>query len=136
MLHDQSLPLFLWTKACTTSIYVLNMSLDHALGSKILEETFTGNVPERGHFHIFGCFTYSHVPFEKRTKLEATGEHGIFVGYVDKLNAFWIYLLAQRKVVVRREVRFEEEKAFKRSLDSEMEDQQGTTQVTAQSSTS
>ena len=38
--------------------------------------------------------------------------------------------------MVRREVKFEEEKAFRRSLDSEMDDQQSTTQVTAQSSTS
>ena len=36
--------------------------------------------------------------------------------------------------MVRREVKFEEEKAFRRSLDSEMEDQQGTTLVTTQSS--
>ena len=35
--------------------------------------------------------------------------------------------------MVRREVKFEEEKAFRRSLDSEMEDQQGTTQATTQS---
>ena len=38
--------------------------------------------------------------------------------------------------MVRREVKFEEEKAFKKSLDFEMEDQQGTTQVTAYSSAS
>ena len=106
MLDDQSLPFFLWTKACSTVVYVLNMSLDYALGSKIPEETFTGNVPEIGHFCIFGCFTYSHVPFEKRTKLEAIGEHGIFVVYDDTSKAFRIYLPAQRKVVVRREVKF------------------------------
>ena len=32
--------------------------------------------------------------------------------------------------MVRKEVKFEEEKVFRRSLDFEMEDQQGTTQVT------
>ena len=96
---------------------------------------FTVKVHEIGHFHIFGCLTYSHVPFEKRPKLEATGERGIFVGYNETSKAFRIYLPAQRKIVVRREVKFEEEKAFRRSLDSEMEDQHGTstTQVTAQS---
>ena len=92
---------------------------------------FTGKVPEIGHFRIFGCLTYSHVPSEKRTKLEATGEHSIFVSYDETSKAFRIYLPAQRKVVVRREVKFEEEKAFRRSLDSEMEDQQRTSQVTA-----
>ena len=68
--------------------------------------------------------------------MEATGERGIFVGYDETSKAFRIYLPAQRKVVVRREVKFEEEKSFKWSLDSEMEDQHGTTQLTAQSSAS
>ena len=136
MLDDQSLPFFLWTEACSTAVYVLNMSPDRALGSKILEDTFTRNVPEIGHFCIFGCFTYSHVPSEKRKNLEATGERGIFVCYDDTSNSFRIYLLAHRKVMVRRDVRFEEEKSFRRSLDSEMEDQQSTPQVIVQSSAS
>ena len=72
MLHDQSLPFFLWAEACSTVVYVLNRSMHRALGCKTLEEMFTRKVPEIGHFRIFGCLTYSHVPFEK--KLEATGE--------------------------------------------------------------
>ena len=136
MLHDQSLPFFLWAEPYSTVVYVLNRSLHRALGSKTLEETFTGKVPKIGHFWIFGFLTYSHVPSEKRTKLEATGKRGISVGYDETSKAFCIYLPAQRKVVVRREVKFKEEKAFKKSLDSEMEDQQGTTQVTTQSSVS
>ena len=88
---------------------------------KTLEDMFTVKVPKIGHFRIFGYLTYSHVPSEKRTKLEATGERGIFVGYDETSKAFRIYLPPQRKVVVR-EVKFEEEKAFRRSLDSEMED--------------
>ena len=38
--------------------------------------------------------------------------------------------------MVRREVKFEEEKAFRRYLDSEMEEQQSTPQVTVPSSAS
>ena len=94
------------------------------------EEMFTGKVPEIGHFCIFGCLTYSHVPSEKRTKSEATGQMGIFVGYDETSKAFHIYLPAQREVVVRRDVRFEEERAFRRSRDSEVEEQQSTPQVT------
>ena len=94
MLHDQGPPFFLWEKACSTTVYVLNRSLHHALESKTPEDTFTGKVPEIGHFRIFGYLTYSHVPSEKRTKLEATGERGIFVGYDDTSKAFHIYLPA------------------------------------------
>ena len=78
------------------------------MGCKNPKEMFTGKNLEIGHFHIFGCLTYSHVPFDKRTKLEPTTKKCIFVGYDETLNDFHIYIPTQRKVVVRREVRFEE----------------------------
>ena len=59
MLHDQSLPLFLWAEACGTVVNVLNGILHHALESKTPEETCTGKVLEIGHFRIFGYLTYS-----------------------------------------------------------------------------
>ena len=80
-----------------TVVYVLNRSPHYALGCKT-PEMFTRKVPEIGHFRIFGFLTYSHVPSEKRTKLEAIGERGIFVGYDETLKAFRIYLPTQRKV--------------------------------------
>ena len=63
--------------------------------------------------------TYCHVPSEKRTKLEPTAEKGIFVGYDETVKAFHIYLPSQRKVVVRRDVKFEEEQAFRKSRELE-----------------
>ena len=60
-------------------------------------------------FHIFGSLTYSHVPSEKGTKLEPTAEKGIFLGYDETSKPFRIYLPSKRKVVVRRDVKFNEE---------------------------
>ena len=88
------------------------------------EECFSSKKPEVGHFRIFGSLTYSHVPSEKRTKLEPTAEKGIFVGYDETSKAFRIYLPSQRKVVVRRDVKFEEERAFRKSRESEQAEQQ------------
>ena len=51
--------------------------------------------------------------------MEPTAEKGIFVGYDDTAKAFRIYLPSRRKVVVRRDVKFEEDQAFKKSRDSE-----------------
>ena len=115
MLHDQSLPFFLWEEACSTTVYLQKRSPHRAVGNKTHEESFTGKKPEVSHFRIFGYLTYSHVPSEKRTKFEPTAERGIFVGYDETSKAFHIYLPPQRKVAVRREVRFEEEQAFSRS---------------------
>ena len=101
MLHDQPLPFFLWAKACSIVVYLQNKSPHLALGNKTPEEMFTSKKPEVSHFRIFGCLNFSHVPFEKRTKLEPTTERGIFVGYDEISKAFHIYLLALMKVVVR-----------------------------------
>ena len=42
-------------------------------------------------------------------------EKGIFVGYSDTSKAFQIYIPALRRVVLRRDVKFEEEKAYRSS---------------------
>ena len=55
--------------------------------------------------------------------LEPTAEKGIFVGYSETSKAFRIYILAWRKVVVRRDVKFEEDRAFRRSRELEYLDQ-------------
>eukprot|EP00253_Pinus_taeda_P012573 PITA_12573 len=119
MLHDQGLPLFLWAEAYNTAVYLQNRSLHHALGHMTPEETFSGKKPDIGHLHFLGCITYSYIPKEKRTKLEPTTKKGIFVGYSETSKAFRIYIPAQRKVVVRRDVKFEEDRAFRTSQELE-----------------
>lgn len=64
--------------------------------------------------------TFSHVPKDKRKKLEPTAERGIFVGYSETSKAYRIYLPHRGTVVVRRDVKFEEEKAFSRSREYEV----------------
>jgi hypothetical protein len=115
LLHYQGLPLFLWDEACYTAVYLQNRSPHREVGSMTPEEAFSGKKPEVGHFHIFGCINYSHVPSEKRTKLDPMTERGIFVGYSETSKAFCIYLPSLRKIVLRRDVRFEEDGAFRKS---------------------
>ena len=50
MLHDQSLPFFLWDEACSTAVYLQNRSPHHAVGNMTPEECFSGKKPEVGHF--------------------------------------------------------------------------------------
>ena len=57
-----------------------------------IEEAFIGVKPEVGHFRIFGCLVYIHVPKEKRTKLDPLGSKGTFLGYIDSLKEYQIYI--------------------------------------------
>jgi hypothetical protein len=115
MIHDQDLPMFLWAEACNTTVYVQNKSPHKVLEDKTPEEAFFGVKPEIGHFRIFGCPVYIHVPAEKRTKLEPSGEKGLFIGYSETSKAYRIWIPAQRKIVVSRDVRFEEGLAYRKS---------------------
>jgi hypothetical protein len=115
MIHDQGLPLFLWAEAYNTAVYLQNRSPHRALGNVTPDEAFTGQKPQVGHLRIFGCVTYSFIPKELRKKMEPTAEKGIFVGYNEVSKAYRIYIPALKRVVVRRDVKFEEQKAFERS---------------------
>ena len=55
------------------------------------------------------------MPSEKRKKLEITAEKWYLVGYSENAKAYRIYIPESRKFVVRRHVKFMEEKAFRGS---------------------
>jgi hypothetical protein len=112
MLHDQNLPKFLWAEACNTAVYLQNRSPHKVLGNVTPEEAFTGRKPDISHLRIFGCVAYCHIPAEKRTKLDPTAEKGILVGYSETSKAYRIYIPSTRKTVLRRDVKFEEERAL------------------------
>jgi hypothetical protein len=109
--------MFLWTEACGTDVYIQNMSPHTILGKLIPEEVYTCTRPDVSHLRIFGSVCYCHVPLEKRTKLDPRGEKGILVGYSEVSKAYNIFVLARRRIMVSRDVQFEEERALRRSRD-------------------
>jgi hypothetical protein len=127
MIHDQGLPLFLWAEASSVAVYLQNRSPHTVLGKRTPEETFSGTRPDVSHIRIWGSVCYCHVPSEKRTKLDPTTVKGLLVGYNEASKAYRIYVPAHRKVIVCRDVQFEEERALRRSKDlpASVENQQG-----------
>jgi hypothetical protein len=117
MLYDQSLPLYLWEEEIDTTIYLHNRIPHSILGKMNPEEAFTGRRPDVKHIRIFGFLTYSHVPSERRTKIDPIAQQGILVGYSEVSKAYHIYIPPVRRVVVRKDVIFEEDRVFQRSLE-------------------
>jgi hypothetical protein len=111
----------LWAEECMTTVHVQNRSPHQIPKNITLEEAFTKVNPEIGHFRIFGCPVYFHVPKEKRSKLEPSGRKGTFVGYNESSKAYRIYILGQRQIEVSRDVTFEEEVSFQKSRETQME---------------
>lgn len=87
------------------------------LGIVTLDEAFIGKIPDMSRFHIFGCLAYYHVPLYKRSKLEPTLDKGIFMGYNKTTKAFRLYIPALRNAFIKRDVKFEVERALRNSLE-------------------
>jgi hypothetical protein len=100
MIHDQYLPMHMWAEATNTIMYVKNESPHKVLENKTLEEVFSRENLEVNHFRIYGFPVFVHIPKEKRTKLDPFGWKGIFVGYIDKLKAYTIYIPGHWKVEI------------------------------------
>ena len=84
------------------------------------EEAYSGKRPDISHLRIFGSPVYMHVTKDARRKLDPTVEVGIFVGYTDTPHKYRVYLSDSRKTVVRRDIKFQEEKAMQCSLEREL----------------
>jgi hypothetical protein len=82
--------MFLWGEATMTTIYVQNRSPHCILKDMTPEGAFSGKKPNVENLRIFGCPVYSHIPKDKRNKLESLGKKGIFVGYSDSSKAYRI----------------------------------------------
>jgi hypothetical protein len=92
MIHDQNLPMFMWVEESMHAVYVQKKSPHKTLRNMTPKEAFTRVKPNVGHFRIFGCPIYIHVPKEKRTKLDTSGRKGTFMGYNDSSKAYRIYI--------------------------------------------
>jgi hypothetical protein len=95
MIHDHNLPMILWAATSMINVYVHNRIPHHILKNMTSKEAFTIVKPKVGHFRIFGCPLYFHVPREKRTKIDPSGRKGTFVVHNESLNAYHIYIIGQ-----------------------------------------
>ena len=108
MVHEQSLPLHLWAKACNTSIYLQNRSPHRIPGMKKPMEAFCRKRSDVSQFRIFGSSVYCHVTKDARKKLDPTAELGILVGYMDTPHNYRLFLPTNQRTVVRRYLKFDE----------------------------
>jgi hypothetical protein len=124
LLNDQDLSMFLWGEAAMKEIYVQNRSPHRILKDMTPEEAFSGKKPNVEKLRIFGCQVYSHIPKDKRNKLEPSGKKGIFVGYSDSSKAYRIYIPDQHNIEVSRDVTFNERMAFRKSIEETIEEEE------------
>ena len=102
-------------EAARTVVYVQNRTPHRVLMNKTPEEVFSSKKLEVIHLRIFGYPVCIHIPKEKRTKLNPSGNKGIFVGYSESLKAYKIYFPGFKKIDISRDVTFDEDTTYNKS---------------------
>ena len=111
--------------------YVLNRCPTNALRDVTPQEAWSGVKPSVKHFRVFGCLAHVHVPKEKRRKLDDRSVCCVLLGFSEGTKGYRLYNPLTEKIVVSRDVFFEEEKGWDWSekhqeqilMDLEWEDQ-------------
>ena len=108
MLKAKDLPRELWGEAVSTCVYILNQSSTKALQGQTPHEKWTGRKPSVDHLRTFGSIV--HVKDTKRhlSKLEDRSKPMIFIGYELGSKAYKCLDPVNFKVVINRDVIFEE----------------------------
>lgn len=112
MLKAKGLPNDFWAEGVATAVYLLNLSPTKAVQNQIPYEAWSGFKPWVSHLRIFGCIAYALVNSENRSKLDDKSIKCIFVGYCTHSKAYRLYNPLNGKVVVSRNVVFDEEASW------------------------
>jgi hypothetical protein len=109
MLHNANLPYTFWAEAIFTAAYIRNRCISRTLDNKTItpEEIWTGFKPSVKHLRTFGCDAYALIT-DYRHKLQPKAEKLTLVGYSTESKAYRLWSPERRKIVISRNVRFNE----------------------------
>ncbi|GJV59270.1 transposable element [Tanacetum coccineum] len=113
-----------WAQVLNTAFYLINTSpaAAAAIDCKTLIEVWSGKPADYSKLRVFGCPAYYHV---SKGKLNPRGEKCIFMGYGDGVKGYRIWSPSERRVILSRDVTFDEDYLFRVKqdpLESKLED--------------
>ncbi|KAF1313360.1 Copia protein, partial [Globisporangium splendens] len=97
-----------WAEAAMTAIYIKNRLPSPKSDTKTPFEMFNKSKPSVKHMRVFGCLAYVLTPKEKRLKWDPKSQPGLFMGYEESSKAYRVYDIEGDKVVISRDVNFDE----------------------------
>src|SRR5579871_4813635 len=66
-----------------------------------------GKKPSLNHLRTFGCIAYTHIPKEKRYKLDWKTTKYIFLGY-SGINQYRLWDLEKKNIIIAKDIKFDE----------------------------
>lgn len=108
-LKEGGLPNQYWAEAIATLVYLLNLSPTKVVKNCTPYEAWRGIKPIVSHLRIFGCIAFTLIPSQHHQNLDSKVEKCIFIGYSTKSKAYKLYNPITLKVIVSRDVVFNED---------------------------
>jgi hypothetical protein len=108
MLHEKGLPKSFYAEVVYMVVYLMNRCPTKVAWNKTPFKTWSGRKASIKHLKVFGCIFYVQILKEKRYKLDKTSEKCIFVGYSSMSKGYRMYNLKANKVIISRDVLFDE----------------------------
>ena len=108
MLHYAGLSYKFWAEAVSNAVYVLNATGTSSLNGKVPFESCHRKKLSVGHYRKFGCDCCAFISKEKRTKWAPKSCKCYFIGYNSQTKGYRLFVPKTGKVIVSRDVRFNE----------------------------
>ena len=108
MLSEARLPLSFWGEVLATFVYVRNRLPTAALPSTTIPFAAFGRKPSLQHVRVFGCRAYVLIQKDQKKSLQPHSVACIFLGYSDEIKGWRCYNPVTKKVIVSRDVIFNE----------------------------
>ena len=112
ILKHMSMPNYLWGEAVRHSTYLINRVATRVLVSQTPYQVFKRKKPSIEHIHVFGCLGYAKKDIRHLRKLDDRSQKLVHLGTEPGSKAYRLYDPINRKVVVSRDVVFDENKGW------------------------
>ena len=112
MMKAKGMPASFWGEVVTTAVFILNRAPTKALMGKTPFEAWYGRKPSVSFLRTFGCIGYVRKMKPILTKLENRSTPMVFLGYAEGTKAYRLYDPCGDKVLVSRNVMFNEKAAW------------------------
>lgn len=108
MLSTRKVPKVFWAEAVNWTFYILNRCPTLAVKNITPQEAWNGVKPSVEHFRVWGSLAHVHVSDQKRGKLDDKSIICVLLGFSEESKAYRLYNPKTEKVIVSRDVVFEE----------------------------
>ena len=109
MLHQKGLEKSFWAEALAVAVHVRNRVTTHSLKcSTTPYEMLYHRKPDMSYLRVFGCRCWYTLPKNQIDKLDPRAQEAIMIGYARGRRGYKLWDIDAGKVVVSRDVRFDE----------------------------